>query len=194
MTRRWLERTAVVTVATMLCAVPGLVHASGQATGAVGEFQRAVQEYTQLERHIDAALGEPEVSGDAEMIQQRVEDLAAALRQARSTARRGDLFTPAVSALFRERIHRALVTSGYQPADVLRALAEETSYADPPVVNGRFAWTTAAPMLPCILLALPELPEMLQYRFVRGDLVLVDTNANLIVDVLPAALAPALTS
>ena len=40
---------------------------------------------------------------------------------------------------------------------------------------------------PCVLAALPELPQELQYRFLGRDLLLVDIGANLIVDILPAA-------
>jgi len=44
---------------------------------------------------------------------------------------------------------------------------------------------------PSVLLTLPPLPECLHYRFVGQDLILVDSVAQLIVDILPAA-APTL--
>jgi len=37
---------------------------------------------------------------------------------------------------------------------------------------------------------LPELPEELQFRFVERDLVLVDIDADLVIDVLPDAVPP----
>ena len=40
---------------------------------------------------------------------------------------------------------------------------------------------------PSVLVTLPPLPACLHYRFVDRDLVLVDSVAQLIVDVLPAA-------
>lgn len=43
-------------------------------------------------------------------------------------------------------------------------------------------------MPPCLLAALPPLPEELGYRFLAGDLVLVDLHARLIVDFIPRAL------
>ena len=44
-------------------------------------------------------------------------------------------------------------------------------------------------MMPAdVIVALPALPDVLQYRFVGRDLVLVDIEADLIVDVLPRAL------
>jgi hypothetical protein len=48
-------------------------------------------------------------------------------------------------------------------------------------------------MPPTMFMALPELPDELQYRFVGRDLVLIDLHANLVVDVLREAL-PAETS
>ena len=61
----------------------------------------------------------------------------------------------------------------------------------PPLVNGAFSWRTAVPTPPCVLAVLPPLPDELQYRFVGRDLVLVDIEANLIVDVLPEAISSA---
>ena len=42
-------------------------------------------------------------------------------------------------------------------------------------------------MPPSVLLTLPPLPACLHYRFVGRELVLVDSEAGLIVDLLPAA-------
>ena len=57
-----------------------------------------------------------------------------------------------------------------------------------PAVNGRFPWMRGAAMWPCIIDALPPLPDELQYRIVGRDLVLVDVHANLVVDILREAL------
>ena len=46
-----------------------------------------------------------------------------------------------------------------------------------------------SPLAPCIKDALPELPDELEYRSSGTVLVLVDTHANLVVDLLPALLA-----
>ena len=40
---------------------------------------------------------------------------------------------------------------------------------------------------PSVLLTLPPLPPSLHYRFVGRDLILVDSVAQLVVDLLPAA-------
>ena len=40
---------------------------------------------------------------------------------------------------------------------------------------------------PSVLMALPPLPKELEFRFVGRNLILRDTKANMIVDVLPEA-------
>jgi hypothetical protein len=39
-------------------------------------------------------------------------------------------------------------------------------------------------MWPCVLNALPALPDELQYRLIGHDLALVDLHADLVVDIL----------
>jgi hypothetical protein len=49
-------------------------------------------------------------------------------------------------------------------------------------------YPSAAPLStvpPSLLLKLPPLPDALEYRFVGRNLILWDTKANLIVDILP---------
>jgi hypothetical protein len=101
----------------------------------------------------------------------------------------GDLFTPAVAKVFRERIADALTARGFLPEEVTAASIEEIEEGAPlPVVNGRFSWMRGAAMWPCVLSALPLLPDDVQYRIVGRELVLVDVHANLVVDILREAL------
>ena len=64
-------------------------------------------------------------------------------------------------------------------------------YSDPlpsPAIHGR--WPPAVPiptMLPRILAALPRLPAGLQYSFMNTALLLIDIDANLIIDFVPDA-------
>ena len=99
----------------------------------------------------------------------------------------GDIFTADVREAFRSRILQALESRGYVAGDLFGDVNEGGDEWAPPLVNGTFSWRTATPTPPCVLAALPELPQELQYRFLGRDLVLVDIGANLIVDVLPDA-------
>ncbi len=151
---------------------------------AIVSFQRAADEYAFLHRRIERQQPPLEIGSDAETLNRAIESMAAALRVARPDAREGDLFAPAVRALFRAKIGAALHRSGLSLAD-LELPIDET---DDPVlrVHGAMPWKDAADMPPAVLAALPELPPELQYRFVGGDLVLVDVHASLIVDILRA--------
>ena len=59
-----------------------------------------------------------------------------------------------------------------------------------PIVHDQFDWSWGSFTPACVLSVLPSLPDQLQFRFVQRDLVLVDIDADLVVDVLPDALLP----
>jgi hypothetical protein len=58
-------------------------------------------------------------------------------------------------------------------------------------VNKPFPWALGSAMTPQLIDILPALPNELQYRFAERSLVLVDTHADLVVDILPNALPAA---
>ena len=105
-----------------------------------------------------------------------------------------DLFNAVVAATFRARIAYAL----RERPEVLSRLTEEEEEEEDerppagwaPAVNGTLDWFATGATPPSILHALPSLPDELQYRFVKLDLVLLDVDANLIVDILPGAVSP----
>ena len=151
---------------------------------AIVSFQRAADEYAFLHRRIERQQPPIEIGADAATLDHAIESMAAALRAARADAREGDLFAPAVRAAFRAKIGAALNRSGLSLADLEPAMAETDSIALR--VHGAMPWKAAAGVPPAILAALPALPPELQYRFVGGDLVLIDVHASLIVDILRA--------
>jgi hypothetical protein len=114
---------------------------------------------------------------------------AAAIRAARPTAAQGDLFDRQVTELIRGRIRSVLRQRGDGAGELLADADEEVpADAARPFVNRRFPWARGAMMPPDILQALPPLPEELQYRLVDRDLVLIDMHADLVFDILSAAL------
>jgi hypothetical protein len=65
---------------------------------------------------------------------------------------------------------------------------QEVPKRTPPRVNANYPETAAlATVPPLILQRLQRLPDGIEYRFMGRDLILRDTKANLIVDVLPEA-------
>jgi hypothetical protein len=148
-------------------------------------FNASVAQYVQLHRQIERQLPPLGAGSGAQDIAENANAMASALQTARSRAREGSIFTPAIGTLLRSRISDALAAGGFLPDEMIAATLEEADeQAAAPSVNGRFPWKRGAAMWPCVIAALPPLPEELQYRFVGRDLVLVDMHADLVVDIL----------
>ncbi len=162
---------------------------TGDTCVALDTFQRQVEAYAVLHRRLAASLPPlaSRLDGHSWTIARTY--LASAIRAARSTARQGDFFTPDVTRFF-----RVVIEEASSPSDVVMfaPLMDEDGRLLPgthPAIHTPFpAWETRE--LPSALLfMLPTLPPELEYRIVDYDLVLWDVTADLIVDVLPYALA-----
>ena len=184
--------------AAVIFALTANAHAQTQAqeeSPAVGAFISATRDYAALHHRIERQLPSLEITSSAETIRRAVEAMANAMRAARPDAKQGDLFTPALASEFRGRIHAALLEHGFTAEDI--RFAEWLDGINPSTarlaVNGTFPWAYGSAMFPCLIEALPPLPPELQYRIVGNTLVLIDTHASLIVDLLPHALAESTT-
>ena len=157
-----------------------------ESAAAVTAFERSVADYAALRARATLGLPAAENSRGAEEILQAVDLRHAAIAAARPAARRGDLFSDPVAALFRSRIRAALASRGISEMRAL-AIVDGDSEGLRPVlrINGWFPWTHGSAMFACALEALPPLPAGLEYRFVHSHLVLVDVDASLVVDILP---------
>jgi hypothetical protein len=183
MTERSILAATVACVVAFTVAGAAAQHDAQPA--ALAQFQTAIQHYAQLHRQIERQLPPFRAHSDAQDIFESSNAMASALQTARASAREGDIFTPGVAALLRPRVSDALAAHGFLPDEMVADTLEEADEGAPlPVVNGRFPWRRGAALWPCVLEALPELPDELQYRFIGRDLVLVDTHADVIVDIL----------
>jgi hypothetical protein len=108
-------------------------------------------------------------------------------REVRPAPREGDIFSPDVADLFRQRIGATLQAYEYTAADVLAELDVEELVAPPIRVNEALPRGIGV-MMPWLVGALPVLPEELAYRIVDHDFVLIDVQSNLVVDVIRAVL------
>lgn len=103
-----------------------------------------------------------------------------ALREARASARVGDLFGAEIAAAIRTRIASALRAQGCTGPTI-------GSGKDRAVPRFNQATSSAIPLPPCVAGALPRLPEELEYRSVGATLLLVDAHVSLVVDILEDA-------
>ena len=159
----------------------------GHSAQAWQPFMTEVQEYVALHRRLEQRIGAPKISRNAGEILASVNALADELHAARASAKAGDVLGGETALLLRQRIVEVLRERRIEPSALLASAEDEETLAPRPVVNERYSWSWPSFAPPPVLAALPVLPKELQYRFVGRDLVLVDVEANLVVDVLPNA-------
>jgi hypothetical protein len=151
----------------------------------LAEYAATVDAYVRLHRRFARAL--PHMPFDDEDLF-RSEELRAALLAARPQARQGSIFTPAVARVLRDRIDAALLADPGPPPNRL-AIGYEPLPGEPgPVINEPLPRMVAALTWAPLVRALPPLPRELDYALWGRDIVLVDIDADMVVDVLPDAL------
>lgn len=169
----------VVGVATT---APGATQPPAADAAAVEELGRRVAEYAELHRRIEGPVPTIKVSSDPAEIRRAVDALGSRIRKARASARRGDIFSPEITAMLRRRIESGC---GGDYESVRAAAHEELGPIPAATVNGKWP----GPVMPVnVLCQLPSLPTELEYRFVNRDIVLWDVHADLVVDIIPNAL------
>jgi len=151
---------------------------------AMAAFSKRVNDYLSLQKKIEATLPSQKSTGDPAEIKRHVSQLADAIRSARTGAKAGEVFNGA-SEQFRQIIRDDAKNRSVRDAF---AAMQEVPKRTPPRVNADYPETAAlATVPPLILERLQRLPEGVEYRFMGRDLILRDTKANLIVDVLREA-------
>jgi hypothetical protein len=189
-----MTKASMLCVATMIFALlaeapPTYAHQDAEDTLTMSDFAQAIDDYMALHRRMEADLPPLEISRDWGKIRLAVEAMGSAVREARASARLGDIFGPHASLLLRRRIGEAIDRCDYDLVDLLDEFTEDMPEdAELPVLNEPFSWNLGSGTPPGLLAALPPLPDELQYRFVGRDLVLVDIHASLVVDILFDAL------
>jgi hypothetical protein len=151
-------------------------------------FSDRVKQYISMEHNLPADRLSPKAK--VEQLEQRRQALRAALQQARSGAKQGDIFTPEVGDVFRKLLRSTL--TGSRGAKIRASLnhAEPIGPQDLKV-NEVYPNLSGQPMQsipPSILLNLPVLPKGLEYKITGHTLSLRDADANMVVDYLPNAL------
>ena len=152
------------------------------------EFGDRVEEYENLHKVAAKSLPALKKKSKQEVISAQQEALVNKIRELRSNARRGDIFTPSAT----EAVARAIKAVFASP-DAHRV--QNTIQAGEPLegfkveVNQRYPdglpFTTVPPTL---LQKLPKLPDEVAYRILGSALLLVDRKANMIVDFMPNAI------
>jgi hypothetical protein len=174
-------------VVTLLAAIILAQDAANPQFAALRDFEKRISDYVKLENNL--AKGNPvnQPTDTPHLIIERQHELARKIREARAKARQGDIFTPAISKEFKRLL--GLAMAGGNNVGIQKSLAHsepvhlalhvnETYPADVPLQSTP----------PTILINLPRLPPELEYRIDGHALVLRDTGANMVIDLIPHAI------
>ena len=153
------------------------------------DFRDRVDQYMELRQRAAKAAPALKETDDPARIEAAQDGRAAAIRAQRAGAKPGDIFTPEIRHTIRQLLAPEVEgEEGRATRQVLRDDAPAPG-AVPLDVNARYPDGAPLPTVPATLLAnLPELPKGLEYRFIGKDLVLLDSDANLIVDYIRNAI------
>lgn len=121
------------------------------------------------------------MTSDREAIERWRATLAAGIRFARVPANEGDVFGPDVEALIRSRVRDMAGVYTAVPLDVDEGDGRRTPAVS---INDSLPWGVAVRVPPDLLVALPPIPESLEYRLLGNDLLLWDARVDLVVDIL----------
>ena len=157
---------------------------------AVADFDRRVNAYAALRAELEQGAAKLHDTAEPEELAAAEQALAARIQAARPTAKRGDIFTPAIQARFRRLLSPEMRgIRGQNTRGIIRDEGpglEAFSFK----VNGPYPKQQPLGSVPTnVLRALPPLPENIEYRFIDRHLILRDTRANLIIDYIPNAMS-----
>ena len=154
----------------------------------IAEFDQRVAAYMKI--HTAAtqeAGGRVATTKSAEQLNDKRRAIADGILARRKAAAQGDIFTTAIAVEFRRLIQANLK----HKSNAVRTSIKSDEQGTKPVVRVNGAYPENAPletMPPTLLMALPKLPSELDYRLIGTTLILRDTVANLVIDILPNAL------
>lgn len=147
------------------------------------DFQARVAQYVKL--RTKEAGKSPRPTDATDKLADHRDQMADSIREVRSGARQGDVFTPPIAQYFRRQI--AATLNGPQGARIRSSLKHgEPLHGVSLRVNEPYPQSLPLQSTPPSLLQnLPVLPKELQYRIVDSELVLLDTAPNVVVDYIP---------
>jgi hypothetical protein len=157
---------------------------------ALATMNDRLKEYVDLHIKLERSLPHLPKEATPEQIDKNQRGLEKLVREARATAKHGDIFTPEA----RPVIKRLLVTVfGGPDGKQLKASIMDENPVDPVAlkltVNSRYPDTVPlASVPPQVLQTLPKLSEDLEYRFIGDWLILLDVHAHVIADFIDDAL------
>lgn len=180
----------VVALAVQVLPPPSRLAAVQAPPGVLAEFQTRLDAYVAMHRQLERSLAPLPDQASQEQVRQAQQKLGALIREARPDAVQGNLLAPDIAAHLKRLFGVAF--AGPDGRAMLDSIMDENPVSAVVAVNGEYPPDVPlSTMPPDMLAALPKLQEELEYRFVGTTLVILDSHADLIVDILPDALTTA---
>ena len=146
-----------------------------------------VNKYVELHRKLEADLAKLPTDATPKQIDDNQRMLEQKVREARATAKQGDLITPEARVVIRRLL--ATVFGGPDGKQLKASIMDETPVGVKLVVNGRYPdHVPLSTIPPQVLQTLPKLAEEMEYRFIGDALILLDVHAHVIADFIPDAM------
>lgn len=151
------------------------------------EFEQKAKEYSRLRERIEDELPKLPKEATAEQIENHKVSFQKAVQSARENAQQGEIFTLAAARLIRKIIKKEF--KGKERVELRQTVFEAQTEGVPMKINYPYPDSKEQiEMPPALLLALPQLPKQLRYRFVGKNFLLVDRENALIIDYMTNAL------
>ena len=160
---------------------------ANQNSAILADFKARVDAYAALRRKQEESL--PKLSQEAAPAEIDLHQRALLTRisTARGAAKQGDVFTQPIRGLIRAVIAETFARGN--SATLRESIQDENPGKVTITVNGQYPEELPLASMPAELLKnLPPLPSIVEYRFVGDRLILLDSGAHLIVDLIPGAL------
>jgi hypothetical protein len=143
-----------------------------------------LKDYVDLRAKIERSLPNLPKEATPQQIDQNQRGLEKLVREARATAKPGDIFTPEARPVIQRLL--ASVFGGPDGMQLKASIMDESQAAPSAAkltVNGRYPDTVPLTTVPPqVLQTLPKLTEDLEYRFIGDSLILLDVHAHVIAD------------
>jgi hypothetical protein len=153
------------------------------------DFSERIDIYMNQRRRAEAAVPDLEETSDPKKVYDREKALGDSIRTVRANAPQGEIFSEAAAAEFRR-----IVNADFEKRTAIdqAAVLEEVPARVPPKINTDYPTEMPlATLPPSLLMNLPTLPDVLEYRLLGRHLILRDTKGNVIIDYIPEAVPAA---
>jgi hypothetical protein len=179
---------SLMTLSAVAQAPPRTRQPVNAEAAALQDFQMRLEGYLKLRDSLVRGLKPLAPTPSPVELAARQAAFAAAIKKARAAAKPGDLVPQNVAAQIARAIRDDFTR---RSAADERATFSEVPNAVRPAINQTYPADAALPTVPpLLLLNLPRLPDNLQYRFYGRHLLLLDADAQIIVDYIANVLPP----